>query len=55
MTENPWMTFFILLGIAASINVSFRTLLILWKGYPPEYCDVFGNFREDSVEIEGEQ
>ena len=54
MSEHPWMTFFILLGITASINVSFRTLIILWKGYPPEHCDVFGSFREESEEIEGD-
>ena len=49
MSENPFLTFFLVLIVAHAIGFLFNRImrhLNIWKhGYPPVHCDADGDFR----------
>jgi hypothetical protein len=44
-SENPWLTFFLAVGIGGVIKRTYRMLMVLTRGWPPEHLDADGDWR----------
>ena len=53
-SENPWLTFFLAVGVGSVIKRTYRMVMVTTRGWPPEHLDADGD-RNSSDESNGEK